>query len=183
MKKLILKSSLTSHQKFFLSMLFLVLFFIGSIYVLSLFAGLMKDFPLSLRDYISLLMFPISLVAMLNLLSKNGFIIENNELSTAKFVFKIPWSSKKVNLTDKTDISILKYKGSQKFIFALVANPNQAYEVYSNRIYLLNSNHSVKELIFTTKDDLDAEKAISFINESFGLNFSNYNPPVLRRRR
>lgn len=183
MKKLILKSSLTSHQKFVLSLLFLVSFFIGSIYVLSLFAGLMKDSSLNLADYISLLMFPLSLVALLNLLSKNGFIIENKKLMTAKFVFKIPWSSKKVDLNDKSDICILKYKGAQKFTFAVVANPDQAYEVYNNRIYLLNSNHSVKDLIFTTKDDLDAEKAISFINESFGLNFSKYNPPVVRRRR
>src|SRR5690606_23503650 len=101
----------------------------------------------------------------------------------AKFVFKTPWKGKKVDLTDKTDISILKYKGAQKFTFAVVANPNQTYEVYNNRIYLLNSNHSVKDLIFTTKDASSAEKAVSFINENFGLNFSNYNPPTVRRRR
>ena len=183
MQKLILNSALTAHQKFVLSLLFLVTFFIGSIYVLSFLLGHFRDTVLYEGDYVGFLMFPVSLYALLHLLSKNGFVIKNNELRTAKFIFKTPWKGKKVDLSDKTDISILKYKGAQRFTFAVVANPNQTYEVYNNRIYLLNSNHSVKDLIFTTKDASSAEKAVSFLNENFGLNFSNYNPPAVRRRR
>ena len=107
MQKLILNSALTSHQKFVLSLLFLVTFFIGSIHVLALLLGHFKDTVLYEGDYVGLLMFPVSLFALLHLLSKNGFVIKNNELRTAKFVFKIPWRGKKVDLTDKTDISIL----------------------------------------------------------------------------
>lgn len=183
MKKLILKSALTSHQKFILFMLFIATFLIGSDYVMAFLLGQFTGITLNLADYISLLMFPVSLFALLHLLSKNGFVIKNGQLRTAKFVFGQSWTSKKVDLTDKTDISILKFKGVQKFTFAVVANPNQGYEVYNNKIYLLNSNHSVKDLLYTTKDEAAAEKAIGFINETCNLNFSDYNPPVVRRRR
>lgn len=188
MKKIILKSGLTLHQKIILILVFIVTFLIGTIMLLALILKTLK-FPEFEEDFIAidyflLFLFPLSVFFLLILLSKNGVVIfKNKDIYSAKFIFGKYWFKQKVNLTDITDISILSFKGIQKFAFVSAASPDKGYTVYNNEIHLLNEKHTTKRHLITTNDLDLAEDTVHKINETLNLNYMPYNPRFGYRRR
>ena len=130
-----------------------------------------------------LFFFPLSMFILLQLFSKNGIFIHNENLYNAKYIFGNLWYRRKVNLIEITDITILSFKGSQKFAFIYVALPDKGYEVYRNEIYLLNKKHTIKRHLITLDDKEMAEKAIRQINEIFNFDYKPYNPRFNTNRR
>lgn len=183
MTKIILKSNFQAHQKLVLILLFIVTFFIGSLVLLAFLLGAVKVIEMGVWDFVYLMLFPISLYIMLLLLSKNGVVIDNKQLFTSKFIFKKPWYRKKVDMTGMTDISILKFQGKQKFMFASAADPDKAYSVGLQRAFLLNENHTAKKLLFEVINEEMAQQAVQTIQDETGLNFKVYSPKIRSRRR
>ncbi|MFD0977045.1 hypothetical protein [Salinimicrobium gaetbulicola] len=183
MTKIILKSNFQAHQKLVLILLFIVTFFIGSLVLLAFLLGPANKIGISVWDYVYLMLFPLSLYIMLLLLSKNGVVIDDNQLFTSKFIFKKPWYRKKVDMAGMTDISILKFRGKQKFMFASAADPDKAYSVGLQRAFLLNENHTKKKLLFEVNNEEMAQQAVHTIKEETDLNFTVYSPKIRSRRR
>ena len=82
-----------------------------------------------------------------------------------------------------TDISILLFKGTQQYGVLFIANPDKGYSISIYKIYLLNKNHTVKRLFFTTTDFKLAVKTINQINKTFNFNYTEYNPRFGTKRR
>lgn len=183
MEKIILKSGLSGHQKFVLFLLFIVTFFLGSVMFLALIMGWTRDVELGIIDYVLFFFLPLSFLSLLHLLSKDGILIDSNKLFSTKFIFGFPWSKRKADLEGITDISILSFQGNQKYMFAFVANPDKGYSVSIYKIYLLNEKHTIKRILFTTKDRELAEKTIDQINKTFQFNYYKYNPRFVTRMR
>jgi hypothetical protein len=76
---------------------------------------------------------------------------------------------------------------SQKYAFGAALNPDQAYNYKEYRVYLLNSEHSVKLLLTSCKNSQQAKEIVSQIETTVGLKNTPYNPPISnktkRRRR
>lgn len=183
MTKIVLKSNFQSHQKLILILFFIVTFIIGSLVLLALFFGAANEVEWRAGDYIFLMLLPLSLYLMLILLSKNGVLIKNNQLFTSKFIFRKPWYKRKVNMAGMTDISILKFRGKQKYMFIVAASPDKAYTVELLKAYLLNEKHTKKKLLFEVNSEEMAQEAVKTISEETGLNFETYNPRFRSGRR
>ena len=183
MTKIILKSNFQSHQKLVLILLFIVTFIIGSLVLLALLFGESSLSEWRVGDFIILMFFPLSIFIMVNLLSKNGIVIDNNQLFTSKFIFKKPWYKRKVDMTGMTDISILKFNGKQKFMFVTAGNPDKAYSVELQKAYVLNEKHTTKKLLFEVNNEEIAQEAVNKISKEIGLNFEVYNPRFRSRKR
>lgn len=183
MEKIILKSNFSLHQKLVLILLFIVTFIIGIVMFTALIMGWTKEVKLGIVDYVMFFFLPLSFLALLHLFSKNGIIIDGNKLFNSKFIFGFPWSKKQADIKGITDISILSFKGNQKYMFAFAANPDKGYSVSINKVYLLNEKHTIKNLLFTTRDRELAEKTIEKINNTFNFNYCKYNPRFNTRRR
>ena len=181
MKKIILKSGLTIYQRIMLILVFIFTFSIGGIMVLTLLFKILKvpefDQEFVGNDYFYLFFFPVSLFILLIILSKNGILVTNKkDLYSAKFIFGKYWFRQKVDLSDITDISILSYKESLNFAPFSFALPEKKYEVYNNKIYLLNEYHTIKRYLISTSDMALAEKTVDEIKEVLHLNYELYNP-------
>jgi len=183
MTKIILKSNLQSHQKMVLIFFFIVTFFIGSLMLLALLTGAVSELGWTTGDTFHLMFFPLSLFILLNLMSKNGVVIDNNKLYKSKFIFKKVWFKKKVDMSGMTDISVLKFQGKQKYMFVVAGSPDRAYSVELQKAYLLNEKHTSKKLLFEVNDEEMAQKAVKTITQETDLVFNTYNPRFRSRRR
>jgi hypothetical protein len=183
MKKIIINSQFTGHQKFMLSIGFIFTFTIGGFTLFGITYCLIKGISTDVADYIFLLLFPLSIFLFMLLLSKQGIIINNGELKYSQFIFKHPFMKKNIDITNVTDVCIILSNGTQKLAFVFGGNPDLAVNIESYRIFLLNKNHSSKlELITTRKSDL-ADQVIKGLTDELNLEYNTYNPPVVARRR
>lgn len=187
MKKIILDSNFTLHQKIMLIATFIFSFVIGSlslIYVVFMLLNLTESTEnFEAADYFSLFLFPVSIFILLLLLSKNGLIVNKSNLYSAKFIFGKYWFKQKKDLTNITDITIFSTKAAHKFAFISVINPDKQYSVNQNKIFLLNEKHTVKRLLIQTNDIKIANEAIIQITKILGLKYMKYNPRFNTKRR
>ena len=165
MTNIILKSNFQAHQKLVLILLFVVTFIIGSVGLWEVGCGESSLSEWRVGDFIVVMFFPLSIFILLNLLSKNGIVIEKSELFTSKFIFKKPWHKRKVDMTGMTDISILKFNGKQKFMFVTAGNPDKAYSVELQKAYVLNEKHTTKKLLFEVNNEEMAQEAVNKISK------------------
>lgn len=157
MKRIILKYSLTLQQKHVVEVILLV-------NLIDILEELKEP-----TNYLYFLVFA-ALVQIFILLNKNGLLIRNGILYKAKYIFKKYWFKQKVSLKNITDIAILSFKDKQ--------------DAYEYQIFLLNSKHTYRYYLTSTKDDLElARLTIRQINTVFNLNNTTYNPRHTRYKK
>ncbi len=174
--EIILESKLTVHQKTHISVVMLIpVFFVIVITLIQHFeqhnlSDISLSFPRLIPATIVLLVLIMLLFLKTGILEKNNNLYEGTYFK-GKLLFK-----KKINLTDKTKVAILKLNKRQKMAWFSIANPDQALSYHKNDITLLNDKHTRKELLVSLDDENLANKTVSFLEENFDLTFETYNP-------
>lgn len=187
MKKIIVKSVVTSHQKIKLIGFFLLFFTVGlatiSRYVLYAMGRLASEDLFTSGDLIPGILFLLSFVLLAFAIAKEGLLLDTNKLYQSKFIFKRSLGKTEVDLAQYTDISALGQNLSQKYAFGASPNPDQAYSYKEYRVFLLNNNHSKKFLLASCKTMDEANQLISQIVEQVNLEYKQYDPPHVGRKR
>ncbi len=176
MKKVIFHSGFTFHQKFILVVLSILLVYKTLMIYAVLFVEFIDKQMLSGGQYLSLLSFPLTLFVIGLLFSKKGISIDNGNLYQARYLLGQQITQKKVSLDHITDVSILKFKGRQKFAFFSTGNPDLDYEIFLNEIYLLNEKHTTKLFLISSENQVLVEQTVGLIQKEFNLNFNKYSP-------
>lgn len=167
--KIILESKFTEHQKTHLSIILGIPIIIVIIKVLNT--------DLNERGYVSLLLLITVLVLTIAIqFLKTGLIKKNANLYRGTFFFGKLILKKKINLTSKTKVSILKLRKSQKMAWFSIANPDLALSYYRSDITLLNNKHTEKEILVSLDNEAIADQTIQFLQENFGLILEVYSP-------
>jgi len=186
MKHLILKPSVSGHQKFILisfSILFFVLGGITTLWLLLFAFGLIPDGQLNFTDFLMVALFLGSFFLLAVAISKEGLAFDGEELSHAYFLFNKKLKSKPILTNGFSDISILRFNMSQKLAMGAAPNPDQSVDFAEYRICLLSENHGKRKLIFTCKHQDQARSVVEELSEQFGFKYANYNPPRSGKRR
>lgn len=181
MKKVIVKSGFTSHQRFMLAIFCIFFFLTGTseiIWIIIKSASL----KLYLGDYIALFLFVASFGILGLILSKEGIIIDNHRLFNSQFIFGRPYLKTEIKLVNMTDICVLSTDISQKLAFISAVRPDFSETLRMSKIYLLNENHSQKRLVFSVRKKEHAQLIMKEIQNEFNFKFNHYNPPTRKRR-
>ncbi|QKX03481.1 hypothetical protein HN014_00625 [Aquimarina sp. TRL1] len=168
--EIVLESRFTIHQKIH------IILSIGAPFIIIIFL-LIVNMPLNFLGYLVLLGF-MSLYTLLVCLAltKRGLLKVNDNLYRGLYFRKKLILKKKIDLTHKTKVSILKFKRSQKMAWFTVANPDLSTVFNSFDVTLLNDKHTIKDpLVSLNSNDL-AEKSIEFLEQNFDLKFEIYSP-------
>ncbi|SEE67180.1 hypothetical protein SAMN04487765_3723 [Tenacibaculum sp. MAR_2010_89] len=181
MKKIIINSKFTSHQKLMLFLFFIFTFGIGVLYLLGLIPS--EEMNTKRSDYIAIAFLPISVYIFALFFSKQGVVIKERKLKYSQFIFGFPFLMKNIELTNITDVSVLSSSGAQKFAFVSAGNPDLAVSSEIYKIVLLNENHSSKFLLMITRKKDLAEKMANGLSKELHLEYNIYSPPIVRRRR
>lgn len=186
MKHLILKSAASGHQKVLL-IGFAVLFFlwggITTVWLLFWSFGLLPEAEVSIGDFVLVILFLGSFYLFAIALTRVGLTIEENGLSQSRFLFGKRLKAIELDINGYCDVSILRFNMAQKVAMGAAPNPDQAVGFVEYRICLLNENHSKRKLVFTAKDQVQAKYIVTELANSFGLKYTNYNPPRSAKRR
>ena len=187
LKKIIIKSVFTGHQKIML-IGFSIAFFLAGLstvgwYVLYALGKIESDNPFSSNDLITGFLFLLSFPLIGIALAKEGLILESSKIYQSKFLFKRPVAKTELDITGFTDIGLLGQNLSQKYAFGASPNPDEAYSYKEYRVYLLNNNHSKKLLLASCKEAEQANQLISQITDQVNLERKNYDPPRSGKRR
>ncbi|GGX12385.1 hypothetical protein [Aquimarina muelleri] len=184
MKKIIIGTGFYLHQKIILILLFIafliptIISFLSAILlILGLF---IQKGSILIKWYHGLLLFSIFLflssIFFYKLTAKKGIYIKDHKLYQAKFIFGKLIRKKNVDLTNKTDVSKLTFKGRYKFAWVSIATPDASQTIQRFEIHIFNERHTDKFcLIETFKEDI-AEKIIKLLQEELKLNYQSYNP-------
>ena len=167
--KIILENRFTTHQKISL------LLYIGAPFIISIFA--LARIDLNYKGYLMLTLF-ILIYGLIICLSftKRGFIKYNSDLYRGLFFKDKLILKKRIDLTDRPKISILKHRKSQKLAFFSAARPDLATEFNSFDINILNDKHTKREEIMSLKDNTNVEKTIQFLTSNFNLKNEIFSP-------
>lgn len=168
-----------------LAVFMIITFIIGLPSLIFLFIELpdQPDYVNGVLDYFFAFLFFVSIYLFMLLFSKQGIITENGKLKYSLFVFGIPFRSKKIELENITDVTILTNGASQKLAWVSAANPDLSVDTYINKVVLLNKNHSSKYIILISRKRDLAEKIVNSLIEELSLEYNFYSPPVISRRR
>ncbi|WP_299676757.1 hypothetical protein [uncultured Tenacibaculum sp.] len=169
MKRLILESKFTTHQKLHVLLCtgFPIVAIINLIYRVK---------PFFLKSLI-VLFFIILLIAMIcSIFLKKGIVKENNNLYQATFLFDKLLQKKKVDLNQKSKVSILKFKRSQKMAWFSVANPDASLTYLRSDVTLLNEKHTTKDVLVSLDDEEKANQVVAFLEEYFQFEYEIYSP-------
>lgn len=166
---IILESRFTSHQKIHITLI------IGAPFILIIVALLRMD--LNYIGYIVLLLFVLIYSMMICLaFTKRGLLKKNSELYRGLYFKNTLLLKKKINLEDKTKVSVLKFKKSQKMAWFSVAQPDMASDFNAFDITLLNDKHTDKDALVSLSCEELAKKAIEFLEAKFNLAYEIYSP-------
>lgn len=146
--------------------------------IFGLIMGYFNESGISIQDYFVVLIFPliISIALLTLLLAKKGVLIIDDKIYRAQYIFGYLLLKKRIDFSDITDISILRYDGQVKYNFFSAAKPDLDYQVEINKIYLLNEKHTIKRLLISTLNNDLAEKGVEKIKSHFKLRYKLYNP-------
>ena len=184
MKKIIIESKYSIHQKLMFILMFFFTFLIGGSHIILIVLGLYDQFDENIvYKIVYPLLFPFSIYIFILFFSKQGILIEKDSLFYSQFFFDRPFSKKEIKLNGITDTSILTYNIQQKFAFFSAAKPDLAENVSIKKVFLLNEKHTKKEFVLSTKKIESANKIIEEINKEFNFKFKKYSPPRVRQRR
>ncbi len=186
MQHFVFKGARTLMHKIMLISSFVFTFILGSIgvlYFLFSFLGFIEVEKFLIGDYISLLLFPLSVYILITILKKEGLSFSEDKLYNTNFLFSKPLKSEEINTNNISDICILKFNMAHNTAMGTSVNPDATVTDIEYQICLLNSSHSKRKLIFSTNDSEEAKKIKTVIQKNLGFNFVTYNPPKLTRRK
>lgn len=166
---IILESRFTTHQKTH------IILSIGAPFIIMI--VLLLKMNLNQRGYIALFIFILIYSLMVCLaFTKRGILKEGSNLYRGLYFKNKRILKKKIGITDKSKISILKFKRSQKMAWFSVARPDLGSEFNAYDITLLNDKHTQKERLVSLSNNDIAEKTIEFLEAHFNLTYEIYSP-------
>ncbi len=169
MKRLILESKLTNHQKFH------VFLCTGVPIVLSIHT-LISQKPYFIKSILFLFFVVLSLVMLGIVFLKKGVVKEGSVLFKGTFLFDKLLLKKKVDVDQKSKVAILKFKRSQKMAWFSVANPDASLTYLRSDVTLLNEKHTTKDVLISLDDEEKANQVVSFLEEYFQFDYELYSP-------
>jgi len=114
------------------------------------------------------LFFLVFFVAILSLsFLKKGLVHINEELYKAYFIFGTRIFKYKIDLTDRTVVSILKNYTAKKMI--LKGGSSQSSKIRNYEVNVLNEKQTKRDVLFLFKKETEANKAVKFIKEHTSL--------------
>jgi hypothetical protein len=166
---IILEPRFTAHQKTH------ILFSIGAPIVLIII--ILIGMNLNYKGYIILFLIILIYFSMICLaFSRRGLLKKGSDLYRGLYFKNILLLKKKINLTNKTKISILRFRRSQKMAWFSIARPDLATGFNAFDINLLNHKHTQRELLISFRNIDNANKAIDFLETNFDLKHEIYSP-------
>jgi len=169
MDRIVLEHRFTTHQKIS------ILFYMGAPLIFIIFTLLRRD--LNEKGYVALLVFCLIYCLLIAIaFLKRGFIKIGTNLYRGSFLFNKLIFKTKIDFTKRPKLSILKFKKNQKLAFFSVANPDIASEFNAFDIYVLNENHTKRDLLLSLKDENNAKKGVAFLTHNFNLKYEDFSP-------
>lgn len=127
-------------------------------------------------NFITFLFFFISLFFLALAFSEKTLIKINDKLYKGKSIFGVVIHRKNVKLTDRSVVSILKFKKNQKFAFVSAASPDQTEAFNSFELFVLNKNHTKRDSVLYFRNEENADEAIDFLSSDFPLKKEIFSP-------
>lgn len=174
--EIILESKLTAHQKTHVAMVIGLPVVIVGVTVLNDHLSIygMKQWSLVIPKL--LFLFSILLLGIFSLFLKSGVLKVNNDLYLGTYIFGKLIFKKKIIITQKSKVAVLRLSKRQKMAWFSVASPDQSLSYHKNDVTLLNDKHTHKELLISLNDEVLANKVITFLEENFGFIHEVYSP-------
>ena len=167
--KIILEYRFSSHQKTH------IIFFIGSPLILIIYS-LMKINLNNVGLSVLFLLIVIYLSLVCLAFTRRGLLKKGSELHRGLFFFKKLILKKKIDLTNKSKIAILKFNKTQKMGWFSAARPDLSLGFSSLDINLLNKKHTKRETLISLTDNEKATRAVEFLEAKFELKNEKYSP-------
>ncbi len=108
--------------------------------------------------------------------TKRGLININNNLYRGLYFRKQLILKKKIDITNKTKIAVLKFKRRQKMAWFSAARPDLDTIYNHFDITLLNDKHTVKEKLISLEKEKFVDLSIEFLEQNFCLVYEQYSP-------
>lgn len=167
-KKIALEAAFSLHQKIML---------IGfSSIILKILSELLA-INLNVTGYVVLFSFSLLFLFLMALAFSKKSLIKNGEkLFKAKSFLGFTLFKRKVDLSERPIVSILKFRKRQKFSFVSAASPDQSESFNSFEIFVLNDRHTKRESVFYFKKEENAKLAVEFLTNDFPLKLEVFSP-------
>ncbi|MBU2995314.1 hypothetical protein KO500_02670 [Cellulophaga baltica] len=168
-KKLVLESRFKTHQKIHLILT------IGAPFIFIIFSLITMGLN-AIGNFILLVFILMYVLLVCLAFTKRGLLSLNSELYRGLFFSDKLILKKKIDLNNKTDVAILKFKRSQKMAWFSVAKPDLASDFNAFDITLLNKKYTQKEMLVSLSNEAICKIAINFLEKEFGLQHEVYSP-------
>ncbi len=168
-KKLILESRFTNHQKTH------IILTIGGLPLIVIIYSIVLGHN-STHQLITAISTIIYIVLICLAFTKKGLFKKGETLYRGLFFNKKIILCKKFDLTDKSKVSILKFRKTQKMAWFSDAKPDLGTNFISLDITLLNNKHTQKELLISLRKENKSKRTIEFLNKNFNLKEEIYSP-------
>lgn len=134
------------------------------------------SFPSFLQTKIFAFLTIIFLILIVLAFSKKGFIFTGQSLFKAYFFNKKLLFKKKIEIKDKSIVTLLTSSANQKLSFSILDNIDTVPNFSLFKIHLLNKGHTKKDLILSLKNKEKAKNALDFLTTNLKFNYEKYNP-------
>ncbi len=142
MNRIILESRFIRHQKTHLIL-------VTGLPVLLLIIKL-TDIGFDFKDYVQLIvLFFVFTLVIISMFFKRGFLKKKSELYRGLYCFGKLILKKKISLNNKDQVSILKFRKTQKMAWFSNANPDLALTFQKSDVTLLNEKHTKREMLIS----------------------------------
>ncbi len=107
---------------------------------------------------------------------KRRLLKKESELYRGLYCFGKLILKKKISLNNKDQVSILKFRKTQKMAWFSNANPDLALTFQKSDVTLLNKKHTKREMLISLDSEDLAIKTIAFLENNFDLEYNVYSP-------
>ncbi|MDB4180976.1 hypothetical protein N9611_01855 [Flavobacteriaceae bacterium] len=126
---------------------------------------------------LTLLMFIISYATIVCIaFTKIGLLKKEDKLYRGLYFEKKLILKKKIDVTNKSKVSILKFKRNQKMAWFSAAKPDLSLEYNAFDITLLNDKHTQKETLISLSNKGISKKAVEYLVTNFSMICEIYSP-------
>ena len=172
MKRLPLESNLSFQQKIHIS-----IFIALGLFMLYRLCLLIFFFKISTVGYLIMTtIFAATAFFVVLFFSKKGLAESDGRIFNGIFLGNLLIIKRKIDLTDKTACSILKFRKSQKYSFFSAARPDLAHGFNGFDVYLLNKRHTHKTRLLSLKKEENSKRAMDFLTQNTELKNEIYSP-------
>ncbi|QXP71754.1 hypothetical protein H0I29_06650 [Polaribacter sp. R2A056_3_33] len=169
MKKIILEYRFTNHQKI------IFLLYLGAPFLFKIFLLFRNN--INIENYLILSICVICYTFLISIaFLKRGFFTKNSNLYKGSFFLGKLFFKTRIDISDKSKITILKFRKSQKLSWFSGANPDLTVEHSSFEVNILNEMHTKREPILDLKRKESVETTTKFLTTNFDLKYEKYNP-------